>query len=102
MFDTTFPVHYTGVRDGNRKKRSKEGKRNFSIVVFFYAVNLKTLALLGAKKSVTKNLYRKKEKWTNKEYDKHEDADSLLHDTKSRIQCLYRVSHKICYHFAGE
>ena len=27
---------------------------------------------------MTKNLYWKKEKWTNKGYDKHEDADSSL------------------------
>ena len=29
------------------------------------------------------------EKWTNKGNDKHEDADSVLHNTSSRIRCLY-------------
>ena len=29
-------------------------------------------------------------KWTNKGNDKHEDADSLLHDT-SHTQCLYKI-----------
>ena len=35
---------------------------------------------------------RKKEKWTNKEKDKPEDADSLLHNTTSHTQCLYQIS----------
>ena len=30
-----------------------------------------------------------KEKWRNKGNDKHEDADSLLHNTTSGIHCLY-------------
>ena len=25
-------------------------------------------------------------------YDKHEDADSVLHDTSSGTQCLYQIS----------
>ena len=29
---------------------------------------------------------------TNKGNDKHEDADSLLHDTRSDNQCLYEIS----------
>ena len=32
---------------------------------------------------MTKNFTGEKEKWTNKGKDKHEDADSLLHDTSS-------------------
>ena len=39
--------------------------------------NLKTLALIGDEKSMTKNLIEEKEKWTNKGHDKQEEADSL-------------------------
>ena len=50
-------------------KNDKEGKINFSLVVFFYMIyfnplcihNLKTLALTGAEKSVMKNLLGEKE-----------------------------------------
>ena len=54
--------------------------------------NLKTPALIGAEKSVRNNVIGEKEKWTNKMNDKHEDADSLLHDTRSHSQCLYKIS----------
>ena len=53
---------------------------------------LKTLALIGAEKSVMKTLLKRKKKWTNKGNDKHEDAGSLLHNTTSGIQCLYQIS----------
>ena len=36
-------------------------------------------------------LMRKKEKWTNKENDKQEDADSLL-DNISQTEFLYKLS----------
>ena len=39
-----------------------------------------------------KNFIKEKEKWTNKENDKHKDADSLLHNTSSHTQCLYQIS----------
>ena len=39
-----------------------------------------------------KNVIGEKEKWTNKENDKYEDADSVLHDTSSCIKCLYQIS----------
>ena len=39
--------------------------------------NLKTPALIAGEKSVI-NFMREKNKWTNKENDKHEDADSFL------------------------
>ena len=45
--------------------------------------NLKTLALIEAKKFVTENLLGEKEKWTNKGNDKQQYADSLLHNTTS-------------------
>ena len=40
-----------------------------------------SLALIGAEQSVTKHFVGEKEKCTNKGNDKHEDADSLLHNT---------------------
>ena len=51
---------------------------------------LKVLAQTAGEKSVT--FMRKKTKWTNKWNDKHEDADSLLHNTTSLFQCLYNLS----------
>ena len=36
--------------------------------------------------------FLRKKEMTNKENDKHEDADSLLHNTTSRTQCLYQIS----------
>ena len=38
------------------------------------------------------NFIGEKEKWTNKGNDKHEDIDSLLHNTKSHTQRLYKIS----------
>ena len=53
--------------------------------------NLKTLALIEAKKFVTENLLGEKEKWTNKK-DKQQHADSLLHNATSHTQHLYQIS----------
>ena len=52
--------------------------------------NLKTLALTEANKFVTENLFGDKEKWTNKGNDKQQHADSLLHNTTSHTQHLYK------------
>ena len=41
---------------------------------------------------MTKNFIGEKERWANKGNDKHEDADSLLHNTRSHTQCLYQIS----------
>ena len=54
--------------------------------------NLKTLALIEAKKFVTENLLEEKEKWTNKGIDKQQHADSLLYNTTSHTQHLYQIS----------
>ena len=40
---------------------------------------------------IDKNFNREKDKWTNIGKDEHEDADSVLHDTSSRIKCLYQL-----------
>ena len=64
--------------------------------------NLKTLALIGAKNFVTKIFIGEKEKWTNKDNDKQEDAVFLLHNTTSHTQHLYQISniqtHTHCIH----
>ena len=48
--------------------------------------------ILVPEKSLTNTFTGEEEKWTNKGNAKHEDADSLLHDTPSHTQCLYKVS----------
>ena len=48
-------------------------------------------ALIVGEKSVM-YFYEKERKRTNKENDKHEDADSLLHKTTSHTQCLYQIA----------
>ena len=50
--------------------------------------NLKTLALIELEKFVTENLLGEKEKWTNKENDKQQHADPLLHNTTSHTKHL--------------
>ena len=91
-------MHYTGVRD--RKKENGKKKSNEILALWFSFTqdtsthcrciqNLKTLALLGAEKSVTKNLIGEKEKMTKKGNEKNDDADTLLHNTRSRTQCSY-------------
>ena len=59
-FDTNFPMHYTGVRDGKKVKRSQEKFQQVTSTVFRCIQNLKTLALLGAEKSVTKHFIGEK------------------------------------------
>ena len=50
------------------------------------------LALIDAEKSVTENLIDEKEKWTNEETSKHQEADSLLHNATRHIQHLHQIS----------
>ena len=50
------------------------------------------LALIDAEKSVTEIFIGEKEKWTNKGNDKHEEADSLLHNSISYTQHLDQIS----------
>ena len=94
-------MYYIGVRDGKKEKWKENVKINLSILVFHPTIylatlkvykNLKTLALIEAEKSVTENLIREKEKWTNKGNGKQQEADSLLHDTTSHTQHLYQIS----------
>ena len=68
---------------------------NLSILVFFSTIylttlkiiqNSKTLAVIGAEKSITENLIGDKEKMTNKGNDKQEEVDSPLHNATSRSQ----------------
>ena len=68
----------------------KKANKNLSILQYTWPLsrciqNLKTLALIGAEKSVTEsvteNSIGEEEKWTNKGKDNQEEADSLLHNT---------------------
>ena len=52
----------------------------------------KILGAVVLEKSLKKNVIGEKEKWTNKGNDKHEDANSVLHDTSNCTQCLYKIS----------
>ena len=54
--------------------------------------SLRTLALIGAEKSAAKIFIGEKVKCTNKENDKYEDADSILHNTTSHSKWLYQIS----------
>ena len=100
IFDTNFPMYYAEVRDG-KKKTGKRRRKCISASWFSFPhytwplsrciQNLKTLALIEAEKSVTEIFIGEKEKWTNKENDKQEEADSLLHNTTSYTQHLYKI-----------
>ena len=86
------------------EKWKKIVKINLSILVFCPTIylawplsrcirNLKTqMAVIEAEKSVIENLIGEKEKWTNKGNGKHQEADSLLHNTTSHTQHLYQIS----------
>ena len=92
IFDKNSPMHYTGVR--NRKKGKKKSKKFQHCGFLLHKILQRSVgvykiwrqAILGAGKSVTKTFIGEKEKMTNKRKDMHEDADSLLHDTRSRTQ----------------
>ena len=77
---------------------------NFKIlgaVVPEKSLNEKKVYTQTKKKQTKKHCYGKDENYIssiyficwgyNKENDKHEDADSLLHDTRIRTQCLYKI-----------
>ena len=98
-------MHYSGVRNGKKekdKKKAKDAKENlvswFSFTkssIFCKCIqNLKTLAVLGAEKSVTKNLYwrkRKKEKGKKKSKESNFGRGSLKeHSCKIISKSIYR------------
>ena len=72
IFDTNFPMYYTGVRDGKIEKDGKNKSQHLGFLshnilgLATLKVNLKTLALIEAEKSVIENLTGEKEKCTNK------------------------------------
>ena len=82
----------------NRKRRQKLITESwFSFSQYIWPLsrciqNSKTLAVIGAENSVTKSFIGEKEKWTNKGNDKHQQADSLLHNTTSHTQHLCQIS----------
>ena len=83
-------------KNGKRRQKLISASR-FSFLQWTWPLsrcvqNWKTLALIEAEKSVTEIFIGEKEKWTNKENDKQEEADSLLHNTTSYTQRLYQIS----------
>ena len=73
------------------KRERKQNKSQFGHTQCVYE-NLRTLVLTEANKFITENVLGEKEKWTNKGNDKHQHADSLLHNTISHTQHLYQIS----------
>ena len=44
-FDTNFPIYYIGVRDGKKEKWKKKAKINHRILVFFLTIYLAPLTV---------------------------------------------------------
>ena len=87
------------------EKRKKKAKINLSILIFFPTIylamlkvytKLKTLALIGAEKSVTEILIWQKEKRVKKGNGKQEEADSLLHNTTSHTEHCTKFQNSRC------
>ena len=55
-------------------------------VIPHFCTKFQILGAVVPEKSLMNNFIGEKEKWTNK---RNEHAESLLHDTSSRTQCLY-------------
>ena len=94
-------MYYLRVKEGKNEKLKKEGKMRISILISIYTVhlptwrctqNFKTLALIGAEKSVTEISIGEKEKWTNKGTDKQYVAVFFLHNTTHHYKALYQIS----------
>ena len=66
--DTNLPVSYIWVTDGKRKKE-KDGKIYHSILLFFYIIEFKDLALIVAEKSIVNIFIREKDKRINNRGD---------------------------------
>ena len=81
-----FRMHYTGVKDGEKKEKGKKKSKEISVLSLLWfsltqdhltlcwcIQNMKTLALLLAEKSVMKKFYwRKRKNLTNKGNNKHQ------------------------------
>ena len=95
-------MYYSGVRDGKKQKWKKKAKINLSILIFFPTIYLATLEVYtkfedfdshrSAEKSATETFIGEKEKLTNNQNDKQEEADSPLQNTTSYTQHLHQIS----------
>ena len=96
-------MYYIRVKEGTNEKLKKEGKMRISILIPIYTVHFaflkeytkfkkKTLAPIGAEKSVTEISIGEKEKRTHKGTDKQYVAVLLLHNTTHHYQALYQIS----------
>ena len=74
----------------SKREKSRYSLSQHTSPLSGFIQNLKILALIAGEKSVID--FYEKEKWTNKENDKHEDAHLLLHNITSHTQCLYQIS----------
>ena len=92
---------YIREKEGKDENLKKEGKMSNRILISIYTVHfsflkmytkLKTLAPIGAEKSVTEISIREKEKWTNKGTEKQYVAVLLIHNTTHHYQALYQIS----------
>ena len=101
IFDTNFPMYYIGVRDGKKEKWKKKAKISLSILIFFPTIYFATFKVytkfedFGSHRSreiSDKIFYWRESKRINKENDKQEEADSVLHITTSYNQHLYQIS----------
>ena len=55
-----------------------------------FVPNFKNLGQVVAEKSLTKNIFGKKEKWTNKGTVKPYVADPLIHSITCHTECAYQ------------
>ena len=99
IFDTNLPMHYIVVR-GRKLKKEKRRQNKFQHHGFLLhyilqtSVSVKNAEDTGCLRSwemCDKTLFERKKNWTNKGNDKHEDTDSLLHNT-IHTQCLFQIS----------
>ena len=74
-------------------------KKNLSILAYSYTTYVHTVRVYrkfedsgsNCRWEICDEFYEIERKMDNKKTDKHEDADSLLHNTTSHSQCLYQI-----------
>ena len=98
-------MHYIAVRGGQKEKgKNRQNKfkycgfpfLQYTSTLYRCIQNFKTLAIIGADKSVMKNLIGKNEKCINRGNDKHDDANSFLHITTCHTQCCTKLQNPRC------
>ena len=94
-------MYYIRVKEGKMKNWIKQAKwwlasffpfTQYTLPTWRCTQNFKTLAPIGAEKSVTEISIGEKEKWTNKGTDKQYVAVLLFHNTTHHYQALNQIS----------